>query len=270
MLNPSKILGAIMKFAVSTWNYSSYLKAGFPFSRMMEEIGGRHLGVEFWLATLSGEQIAQYEEHYSGTFPFVSCHTSQANSFSEEILKNEIALCPRLGARILVVHPVSLGFTAHTWDYAYERPFDAELFSRLERYVCLAAEHGVALALENGPMKVLEEVVDYVVKKNLQDHLGICVDTGHASMHMGKDRDNVLKHLKTFRDHLLQLHIHDNLGVTDDHIVPGTGCIAWPQVMDVIGDMKQTLPFIFELKTSGPPLTAVQESIQFMARFQPQ
>jgi sugar phosphate isomerase/epimerase len=256
-----------MKFAVSTWNYSSYLKAGFPFSRMMEEISSRDLGIEFWLATLSDEQISQYVEHFKGTFPLVSCHTSQANSFSEEILKNEIALCPRLGAKILVVHPVSLGFTAHTWDYSYEKPFDAALFSRLERYLSLAAEHGVMLALENGPMKVLEDVVDYVVKKNLRDNLGICVDTGHASMHMDRDPENVLKHLGTFRDHLLQLHIHDNQGKTDDHIIPGRGRISWPEVMAILGEKKQSLPFVFELKTQGAPMAAVSESIRFMSRF---
>lgn len=260
-------MGAIMKLAVSTWNYSSYLKAGFPFLQMMEEISSRNLGIEFWLATLNNDQITQYEEHFKGTFPFVSCHTSQANSFSEEILKNEIALCPRLGAKILVVHPVSLGFTAHTWDYSYEKPFDAVLFSRLEQYVRLAAEYGVILALENGPMKVLEEAMDYIVQKNLQDNLGICVDTGHASMHMDKDPENVLKHLRTFRDHLLQLHIHDNQGKTDDHIIPGTGRISWPEVMDILGEKKQSLPLIFELKTSGAPMDAVLESIQFMAQF---
>ena len=255
-----------MKFAVSTWNYSSYLSEGFAFTRIMEEISGRRLGVEFWLATLKPEHIEQYEQGYKGAFPFVSCHTSLANSFSEEILEGEIRVCPRLGAGILVVHPVSLGFTAHTWDYAYQKPFDGALFSRLERYVRLAAEQGVILALENGPIEVLQEVVDYVVKKNMQDSLGICVDTGHASMHRDRDPENVLKFLRAFRDHLLQLHIHDNQGSADDHAIPGKGCVPWPAVMDIVGEKRESLPFVFELKTSGAPMDAVLESMRFMAR----
>lgn len=260
-------MGEVMKFAVSTWNYSGYLKAGFPFTQVLDEISTRHLGVEFWLATLESEHISEYERNYREAFPFVSCHTSQANSYSDEILKNEIRLCARLGSRMLVVHPVSLGLAAHTWDYSYEKPFDTAVFSRLEGYARLAADQGVLLALENGPMKVLEEVLDYMVKKKLQDSFGICVDTGHASMHMDRDPENVLKHLRTFRDHLVQLHIHDNKGKTDDHIVPGTGRISWPEVLDMLGEKKQSLPFVFELKTQGAPMEAVSESIRFMSRF---
>ncbi len=256
-----------MKFAVSTWNYSSYLKAGFPFSSMMEEIKAHHLGIEFWLATLESEHILEYERHYKGAFPFASCHTSQANSYSEEILKKEIMLCPRLGSSMLVVHPVTLGFSAHTWDYAYEKPFDAAVFSRLEGYIRFAAEHGVVLALENGPIKVLEQALDFAVRQKLQDSLGICIDTGHASMHMDKDPENVLKHLRTFRDHLVQLHIHDNQGSTDDHIIPGTGRISWQAVMDILGDKKQSLPLVLELKIQGEPMEAALKSIQFMSGF---
>jgi len=256
----------VMKLAASTWNYSGSLKAGYPFSLMMEEIAGQGLGIEFWLATLESGQISEYEEHFKGKFPFVSCHTSQANSFSEEILLNEIRLCRRLGAGILVVHPVSLGFTAHTWDYAYEKPFDAALFARVGMYADLAAGLGVRLALENGPIEVLEEVMNFAAREDLQESLGICVDTGHASMHMDRDPENVLKHVRTFREQLLQLHIHDNLGAKDDHLVPGTGCVPWPAVMDILGDKRRTLPFVFELKTPGPPLDALEESMRFLTQ----
>ena len=255
-----------MNLAASTWNYASALKAGFPFSRMMEEIAGQGLGIEFWLATLEDEQIIDYERHHRGKFAFVSCHTSQANSFSEEILLREIRLCPRLGARTLVVHPVSLGFTAHTWDYSYEKPSDAALLARVRMYAELAASLGICLALENGPIEVLEEVMDFAVRENLQKSLGICIDTGHASMHTDRDPENVLKHLRTFREHLVQLHIHDNLGTKDDHFLPGTGCVPWPAVMEILGDKRQSLPFVFELKTPGSPAEALKESVRFLTQ----
>jgi sugar phosphate isomerase/epimerase len=256
----------VMNLAASTWNYSSALKAGLPFSQMMEEIYDQALGIEFWLATLESGQISQYEQQYKGKFPFVSCHTSQANSFSEEILLNEIKLCHRLGAKILVVHPVSLGYTAHTWDYSYKKRYDAVLLSKVGMYAELAARLGLCLALENGPIEVLEEVIDFAVRKNLQESLGICIDTGHASMHAGKDPENVLKHLRTFKEHLVQLHVHDNLGLKDDHLIPGKGCVPWSAVMEILNDIRQSLPFVFELKTVESPADALKESKSFLTQ----
>ena len=199
-----------MNLAASTWNYSSALKAGLPFSQMMEEIYDQALGIEFWLATLESGQISQYEQQYKGKFPFVSCHTSQANSFSEEILLNEIKLCHRLGAKILVVHPVSLGYTAHTWDYSYKKRYDAVLLSKVGMYAELAARLGLCLALENGPIEVLEEVIDFAGGKIFRRPRYLYRYGMHPCM-----RVKILKCPEApedFQRTLVQLHVHDNLG----------------------------------------------------------
>ena len=253
-----------MKFAVSTWNYNNYRKKGFTFTQIMDEITQSNLGIEFWLATLTPEDIKEYKTNYAGQISNVSCHTSLANTFLEETLLKEIALCQQLGAKILVVHPVSLGFTAHTWDYSYEKPHDIATFAKLESYVRLASDHGVKLALENGPIEILQEVMEFSIHRKFEDILGICIDTGHASMHWGKDTDYVARHLRTFKDHLFQLHVHDNQGFADDHSIAGSGCVPWQEMMRILGGLRETLTFVCELKTEGPPMEAAQATIRFL------
>jgi len=158
-----------------------------------------------------------------------------------------------------------LGFLAHTWDYSYNKPHDSSIFSKIESYAQLASERGIQLALENGPIEILEEVMNFVVSKKLEKTIGICIDTGHASMHFKQDQDYVLKHLRTFKEHLLQLHIHDNDGSVDDHHIPGTGCVPWHEVMQILGEKRDSLNFVCELKTEGAPIVAAKEAIKFIS-----
>lgn len=257
-------MGVAMGFAVSTWNWAAKLKAGQSYGQMLAAIKDSALGIEFWLATMSPEDVETYLHAYAGSFPLVSCHTSLANQFDEATLKREIVLCNRLGASVLVVHPCSLGFAAHTWDAAYTKAVDAILMERVEEYGELAKANHVVLALENGPVEVLTQVMDLVKAKGLQDRLGICIDTGHASMHAKEDPTYLYALLERFLPHLVQLHVHDNHGVADDHLVPGTGCIDWQRVFALLNGVD--IPIVFELKNQSDPLQSALESIRFIER----
>ena len=253
-----------MHVSVSTWNWAALLKEGLSYQAMLDEIKKSGFGIEFWLATMSASDIQVYEEQYKGSFACVSCHTSLANTFDDEILKSEIALCQRLGASLMVVHPCSFGFDAHTWDTHYVKAYDAKKLERVEHYIELAQRHHLLLALENGPIEILEQVMDYVESKHLGSHMGICIDTGHASMHSNEDEEYLHNLLRRFLPNLAQLHVHDNFGSADDHMIPGEGVIDWTKVLDIIGQRREDIPFVFELKGQRDPLQSAFSAKQFI------
>ncbi len=253
-----------MHFSVSTWNWASLLKDGLSYRAMLEDIQASGFGIELWLATMSEADIGIYEQHFKGCFPTVSCHTSLANSYDDEILRKEIALCERIEASLMVVHPCSIGFDAHTWDTHYGKPYDSRRFDCLEHYISLAEKHDVLLALENGPVEVLEQVMDHVESKHLGAHLGICIDTGHASMHMHDEATYLYHLLRRFLPHVAQLHIHDNHGIADDHLLPGAGIIDWNQVMGIVSQRREDISFVFELKGQSDPLHSAIEARRFI------
>lgn len=255
-----------MKFAVSSWNYTAKLESGMGFDDMVRSIQKTGYGIELWLPSVKEKQAREFEEHYKGNFSCISCHTSLIHEFSEEILLDEMKLSSRLGATILVLHPRSLGFNAGTWDYRHNETPGQKILSRLNFYCETAASQGLMLALENGPMDLLETAMNYILQQKLQSHFGICIDTGHAAMHRKEDPAYLEKQLNIFHPHLLQMHVHDNQGEADEHSIPGRGWIDWSMVISELKDKTQTVPIVFELKNPLDPLEALAESVAHLER----
>ena len=85
---------------------------------------------------------------------------------------------------------------------------------------------------------LLENMLPHLLFGNVSDMLfllgeiktcavGACLDTGHARL--SGDLDGVFHKLSR---HLQMVHISDNLGDWDAHLVPGEGSIDWPWVVD--------------------------------------
>jgi sugar phosphate isomerase/epimerase len=232
---------------------------------MLKDIQHEHVGIELWLATTNLEQRQFFKEHYSEGFASVSCHTAMANTYDPRILKEEIKFCGEIDARILVVHPRSLGLEAHTFDYAWHKDLSRDQLEQVDEFLAYAMDHHVVLALENGPMDVLEQVTEHVGKPHPETALGICVDTGHAAIHHQKQSTYLVNMLEAFHSYLVQLHIHDNHGTVDDHLVPGTGTILWNEVIASLGSLREHLPLVFELKSDQRPIDDLKRSMQFVS-----
>ena len=76
------------------------------------------------------------------------------------------------------------------------------------------------------------------------DNVGICFDTGHAVM---AELDCVEFVLKA-GDQLKTLHIHDNIGLRDDHVLPyESDTIPWSRVLAALGENKYRGLFNMEI-----------------------
>jgi sugar phosphate isomerase/epimerase len=130
-----------------------------------------------------------------------------------------------LGARVLVLHPGRVG----------ERETDAAYVQRLANniapLVVTAETEWITLALENQPQPHEHtEAMAQVVRLAASDSLVVCLDTGHAHMIEG-----LATALEVGGDLIGHIHVHDNDGQNDQHLLPGQGTINWKDFMPFIG-----------------------------------
>ena len=80
--------------------------------------------------------------------------------------------------------------------------------------------------------------------------VGVCWDTGHAHV-QGLDHPAALRLL----GHRLKVtHIHDNHGRADEHTLPFTGTIKWPEITQALRDAAYRGPISLEVHNSFHPL----------------
>ena len=92
-----------------------------------------------------------------------------------------------------------------------------------------ASEYGVTFAIENMPNfqpmlgKTAAELGEIIEGTNL----GVCFDIGHANTTGQTD-----EMISTFRDRIVNVHVHDNMGDNDTHMTVGDGTVDFPKTME--------------------------------------
>lgn len=146
----------------------------------------------------------------------------------------------------LVMHPES-----YCDGVYYSRKLSME--KNLEQFKCygeLAAKHGVGIAIENMFIRKmpcfaassddLEELVDRLGDDKV---FGICWDTGHGNL----NKVNQAAAVRQMGKRLKALHINDNKGERDDHILPFHGTIQWEPFMKALGEVGYEGDFTYEI-----------------------
>jgi len=87
------------------------------------------------------------------------------------------------------------------------------------------------------------------------DNVGYCLDTGHANLSNVNNPDFI----RQAGDRLWALHIADNMGTDDDHMLPyGGGTVPWTDVMIALREVAYTGLFNFEVPGENHCPTAVR------------
>jgi len=164
-----------------------------------------------------------------------------------------------------VIHPVSWHMTE------YDR--DAEYAFCLEylRPICECAHQaGLPLAIENmrsaghsapACLRRFATDVDDIIR--LADELdeGICWDTGHANISMMEPE----KYLPRIGRRLREIHVNDNHGEDDVHILPFQGQVKWDVTMRTLRKIGYQGSLNMELTAKKLPESARFHLIQTMA-----
>jgi sugar phosphate isomerase/epimerase len=165
---------------------------------------------------------ARLDERDAGTFthgPYLGLDIASLNdhiaSYSAECLDRAVAATAALGGALMVIHTNYSPFFSRAGLREWMRNWS----ERMPPVIEAARALGVRVALENVWERTPEELA------RLLDALprgaaSVCIDTGHLAAF---SRLPVARWWDRLGDRVAALHLHDNDGLSDDHLPPGSG-----------------------------------------------
>jgi sugar phosphate isomerase/epimerase len=147
----------------------------------------------------------------------------------EEVLKETVSFTEETGSTLLTIHPQKKDINIYK-----------NIFS-------LAEEKGIFIGLENyKESETFHSPSDMTgILSYFSDcsNIGMTFDTGHANIY-----GDPVNYLKSLPEHIkiLNIHLHDNLGKTDNHLPSGEGNINFPDLICSLKEKNYPGNFIIE------------------------
>lgn len=170
----------------------------------------------------------------------------------EQLIARSIVGSSMLGVRWAVTHPFTLSALAENSaacckaNLEYFRP-----------HVALAAKYGLGIALETDfdlpEQKIycskISELIELCDAFEDPEHVGICYDFGHANLQ--HDGETHRMKLNRIGKRLQAVHVQDNHGTEDEHLLPFFGSIDWQDAMSGLADIHYPGDLTFEIQEFG-------------------
>ena len=162
-----------------------------------------------------------------------------------ELIKNRIDLAYILNAEVIVLHfnlPWKHIKEKKYWEQ-YLRPA-LKSFDELEIY---CKTRNIKICIENGlevPQIYLTRMFDTLFERYDSNYMGLCFDTGHALITCKKE--NCLDFAKNYNDRLFMIHVHDNQGEKDEHLIPFEGGFDWEGFAPILARSPYRFPILLE------------------------
>jgi len=142
-----------------------------------------------------------------------------------------------LGAKVMTLHS----------DLEFPKPSDRSLTAFHKSMHALlesAPPNDFRFAVENNPGG-LEQVEGILKAINgyPPDAVGMTIDIGHA--HIG---GVTIEAVCLAASRLLSIHAHDNDGVSDSHLAPGSGSVPWDALRRALLDLEFDRPLVWEIR----------------------
>ncbi len=155
-------------------------------------------------------------------------------------ITNDIICASKLGAPHIIVHGLSHPAVNHSTEERMKVNID--YYNRIKP---VAKEHGIKIALENlKKVCTTPDEYEYLMDALNDDVFTACVDVGH-SFYVGQDAAEIIRRLGHNR--VTALHVHDNHGTFDDHLIPGFGKMDFNHILSALADIKYSGDFNLEL-----------------------
>ncbi|MGO9209129.1 MAG: sugar phosphate isomerase/epimerase family protein [Terriglobales bacterium] len=207
----------------------------------VKEIGDwfREKGIP--LHSIHSPMYSEYEWGRRGSPPVnIASLDKRARIEAMDEIKRAIEVAEQLPFRFLVQH---VGTSGEDWD-----PKKAEAaMTSIEHLKAFAKPLGVTLLLENIPneLSTPDRLVELIHNAHFDD-VGVCFDTGHAHIMGG-----VAQAFALLKPLIRSTHVHDNAGLSDDHLWPGDGTVDWEETMNLLRSAPQAPPLLLEIKGEG-------------------
>ena len=144
-----------------------------------------------------------------------------------------------LGARYWVVHPM-MPYGVKDLPEGHEKAERDCTLELLAKLLPVAKREGVTICLENMPFRrgyslsSPAEIADLVREVN-DPALAMCLDTGHANVRA--DWQSPAEAMRAYPKEIKALHVHDNGGEHDEHLLPSCGTIDWADFSAALGEV---------------------------------
>ena len=177
--------------------------------------------------------------------------------FTQECVK----LASRLNANLLVVHAGS--FPGDLPNSLMNKARD-QLHSSLSELTKVAMNSGVTIGVENKQKSEDRELVLYpdehleVVEAFRDQGVRAVLDIGHAHTANGE----LANYTHLLNDLIIELHLHDNNGISDDHLPLGAGSIDFESFFEAVRSIGFAGPAILELKSRSD----LESSVRFLRK----
>ena len=166
----------------------------------------------------------------------------------QAMLRQKLALqiAAEMGMKTITVH---VGNEHRYPDHPLEQQYDC-IKRSLSELLPFAETLGITICIENiwCQLNTPERLLG-IKQEFPTDALGFCYDAGHANlMAKGKDYPESAPYkiwgnvppqfddriLEKMLPHVVNCHLHDNNGITDQHYNPGRGNIDWPHIIGLL------------------------------------
>ena len=135
----------------------------------------------------------------------------------------------------------------------------------LERLADAASKAGLRLALEVIPNDLSSPaaLLDWLEGDLELGGAGVCLDVGHAHLLGGAPEA-----AETLAGHVITTHVHDNRGLSDDHLVPFAGTIDWPTTLAAMWKIGYAGSLVFEVADHGDAVGTLDRTVGARTRLQ--
>lgn len=167
-----------------------------------------------------------------------------------ELVGNRVEMAARLGASEIVLH-LYIPFLTFRREAGARERFFAQTERSLDELLPYCGERGVRICLENlfdVPEDELLGAWDRLFARYPASFLGICLDAGHGYMTW---RERLPEIALRYRERIFAVHLHDNCGTMDAHLLPGEGGVPWPELMAALAQTPYELPLTLEVTRQG-------------------
>ena len=240
--------------------------------KLCAEAGYRFLDLNFCeamnpVSRLRGDDWEEYVDEIGELgaalgIQYTQCHLPYYDLFApgstekaqvlEPLILRSLRAAAKLGVKWAVTHPSTVYSGAQ--DMTVSKKANYEYYAP---YVEEAAKLGIGIALENdfeygaAPHQRIYcascyELVD-LVDSFASSAVGVCYDFGHANLVGGFHRQN----LNVIGKRLKAIHVQDNCGLNDDHVMPFFGNTDWASAMAGLADIGYEGELTYEIQAFG-------------------
>jgi sugar phosphate isomerase/epimerase len=182
------------------------------------------------------ELSERWSRHVPATLSLISPDKSQRIETMDEV-KRALESAEQIPISAITLH---LGLKDDPWDTA---AIDNSL-TAIEHLNAFARPLGVKVLIENlqNDVTTPEHILE-ILHIGHFDNVGVTLDVGHAHL-----SDTGLDHaVELLKPRIRQLHLHDNHGMRDEHLWPGSGEIDWTNLQKLAATLPAEVPGILEI-----------------------